>query len=221
MTLPIRSEEDLVPRIHVFNKSAKPFDLSTALCLGNHVKPGADGVRRMEVYTAGGGFVKHVPISRLLTEYVLAEASDLSPKYRKGRFRLGDDPTIFEGYTEGRHWNGWACPFFSEIEFAKIRLRLWRDGRIDENEEPKVEDLNGTCFYDPIIDPKHALWVSDGILIRVPREEFTFDGQTFAVFDCGDMGYTWMEVDDEDEEAADGPEEGDRRGPPVDVPDPA
>lgn len=201
MTLPILNESDLVRGKRIFKKTAPAFDISTALCLGDRVT--WKGVPCFQVYTEGGGPVSHVPITRLMQQCVFAEPSDLSPTYRKGRFRLGDDPTVFEGYTDGRRWNGWACPFFSETEFAKIRARLWADAIDPNDEEPKLEWLEGTCFYDPAIDPKHAIWFSNGVMIRVRREEFTFDGQTFHIFDCGDMGFCWEEVDEQDNDGSD------------------
>lgn len=30
----------------------------------------------------------------------------------KGKFQIEDGP-IYEGYTNGNHWNGWACPYFT------------------------------------------------------------------------------------------------------------
>lgn len=30
----------------------------------------------------------------------------------KSKFQIEDGP-IYEGYTKGNHWNGWACPYFT------------------------------------------------------------------------------------------------------------
>lgn len=31
---------------------------------------------------------------------------------RETKFQIEDGP-IYEGYTKGNHWNGWACPYFT------------------------------------------------------------------------------------------------------------
>lgn len=36
---------------------------------------------------------------------------------------LGDQ--LFEGYTDGRLWNGWACPYFTKTEAEKL-VQAWR-----------------------------------------------------------------------------------------------
>lgn len=33
---------------------------------------------------------------------------------RKSLFTIDGFEAIFEGYTDGRHWNGWACPYFTK-----------------------------------------------------------------------------------------------------------
>lgn len=31
----------------------------------------------------------------------------------KSKFQIEEGP-IYEGYTKGNHWNGWACPYFTK-----------------------------------------------------------------------------------------------------------
>ena len=33
---------------------------------------------------------------------------------KKSLFTIDGFDAIFEGYTDGRHWNGWACPYFTK-----------------------------------------------------------------------------------------------------------
>lgn len=33
---------------------------------------------------------------------------------RKSLFNIDGFDAIFEGYTSGQHWNGWACPYFTK-----------------------------------------------------------------------------------------------------------
>lgn len=29
-------------------------------------------------------------------------------------FEIDDNIAIYDGYTDGTHWNGWACPWFTK-----------------------------------------------------------------------------------------------------------
>lgn len=31
----------------------------------------------------------------------------------KTAFEIDDNIAIYDGYTDGTHWNGWACPWFT------------------------------------------------------------------------------------------------------------
>ena len=42
---------------------------------------------------------------------------------KKSLFTIDGIDAIFEGYTDGRHWNGWACPYFTE-EVANQIMRV-------------------------------------------------------------------------------------------------
>lgn len=33
---------------------------------------------------------------------------------KKSLFTIDGFEAIFEGYTQGQHWNGWACPYFTK-----------------------------------------------------------------------------------------------------------
>lgn len=44
----------------------------------------------------------------------------------KAKFYIGDGP-IYDGYTNGNHWNGWACPWFTR-EVADQISREVNDG---------------------------------------------------------------------------------------------
>ena len=47
---------------------------------------------------------------------------------------LGDD--TFSGYTDGRTWNGWACPYFP-FEQAQRLVAAWRDSGWKAGYDPK------------------------------------------------------------------------------------
>ena len=35
-------------------------------------------------------------------------------------FEIGDNIAIYDGYTDGTHWNGWACPWFTKETALEI-----------------------------------------------------------------------------------------------------
>lgn len=37
-------------------------------------------------------------------------------------FEIDDNIAIYDGYTDGTHWNGWACPWFTK-ETAKEYIK--------------------------------------------------------------------------------------------------
>lgn len=39
---------------------------------------------------------------------------------KKSLFTIDGFDAIFEGYTQGQHWNGWACPYFTKEVAGKI-----------------------------------------------------------------------------------------------------
>ena len=39
---------------------------------------------------------------------------------KKSLFTIDGFDAIFEGYTDGKHWNGWACPYFTKEVADKI-----------------------------------------------------------------------------------------------------
>lgn len=85
----------------------------------------------------------------------------------KSLFTIDGFYAIFEGYTDGRHWNGWACPYFTKeiaenimhINNAYYTFGEWQmryDEEQDafireyEDEEPEVfkgYDIDGLHLY--------------------------------------------------------------------------
>ena len=47
---------------------------------------------------------------------------------RKTKFQICDDERNYEGYTDGRLWNGWECPWFTKEVAEQIMRDLNRDG---------------------------------------------------------------------------------------------
>ena len=44
----------------------------------------------------------------------------------KSKFQIEDGP-IYDGYTNGNHWNGWACPWFTKEVADQIATEVNAD----------------------------------------------------------------------------------------------
>lgn len=54
---------------------------------------------------------------------------------RKTKFSICDDQRIYEGYTDGRRWNGWECPWFTREVAEQIMKDLNSDDVKTEYDE--------------------------------------------------------------------------------------
>lgn len=126
----------------------------------------------------------------------------------KTSFEISDCPVIFDGYTDGAHWNGWACPWFDK-ETAMYVMHEWREFSLaayDETHDKFVfyaddgtdpEEFKG---QDVIIDNKpihlypigNGCWVWDDIAEHqaesskivwdyLRREYFHLSGKTLGI----------------------------------------
>lgn len=116
---------------------------------------------------------------------------------RKTLFTIDGIEAVFEGYTDGSHWNGWACPWFTKEVADDIMRMTNKDNENvmryyqeidtysyyiddDNNSEFKGKDINGLHLY-PI---GNAYWVWDDLaeyqseqtkkLMKYLREEYFY-----------------------------------------------
>ena len=57
----------------------------------------------------------------------------------KSKFQIEDGP-IYEGYTNGNHWNGWACPYFTRQIAEQIAREVNADAPYCTMHYDKVND---------------------------------------------------------------------------------
>ena len=67
------------------------------------------------VSAAGGGFVFHVPESKL----ALFPKDYIEP-LKAMEFEIEDTPMTAKGWSDGRSWNGWSCPLVEEKEMLRV-----------------------------------------------------------------------------------------------------
>ena len=129
-----------------------------------------------------------------MTMTSLIEKGESLMNVRKAKFYidgLGDG--IYPGFTEGDHWNGFACPFFEKETGMKI-IDAW----IAAGKEitPEVEytasfDLETDSFY---FDDD----CGDGS-IQFEGLDIVYEGKTVHVYPIGASFWVWDEFSEEEE----------------------
>ena len=82
---------------------------------------------------------------------------------------LTDDPDAvqhFEGYTTGRTWNGWQCPWFTK----KVRDQIFAYYFDPANRNPDKDDLEWLADYKEMKPHENGLYDFGGCLCW---EEYT------------------------------------------------
>jgi len=104
---------------------------------------------------------------------------------RAGRFELDDSP-VWEGFTYGETWNGWAVPFFTK-EVAD-QIMEWSNSFTN----PDLIATEGIIFDQEI----NGYWyMPDKINYEDDAEPFLVGENGLVAFGSG--CWTWMEVEDE------------------------
>lgn len=124
-----------------------------------------------------GGFEMRVPQDVFNKDYVQVNIEDLY-RFRKGRFSAEGGET-FDGFTDGRVWNGWACPLAIEAVAEKL-LQSCCDGEtLTYSRDGKVLCVTDSCYPDESY--------------RLESREINIDGQQYEVYDLGDLGWCFTE----------------------------
>lgn len=126
-----------------------------------------------------GGFEMRIPTAVFNKEYVQVDIEDLY-HFRKGRFSVegGED---FDGFTDGRVWNGWACPLVT-LEVGSKMLETCCDGdTLIFSRDGDVLIVTDSCYPD---EP-----------YRLEASGIEVDGEKHAVYDLGQLGWCFTEAD--------------------------
>lgn len=100
----------------------------------------------------------------------------------KARFAIDSIPSeIFEGYTSGETWNGWACPFFEKSEAERI-LKASEGNRYRWTYSP---DVDAFTVYSEDADEEVASEVFEGVTANLD------DGREIKVYGIGARSWIW------------------------------
>jgi hypothetical protein len=107
----------------------------------------------------------------------------ITREFQRARFTIDSLPNrIFEGFTDGDTWNGWACPYFTH-DIAITILQAARDNGYE-------------WAYEAEIDTFLAKHRDDGNDFEPERFEgirVTVDEKDLVVYGIGTYTWTWMQ----------------------------
>lgn len=126
-----------------------------------------------------GGFEMRIPQDVFNKEYVQVDIDDLYC-FRKGRFSAEGGET-FDGFTDGRVWNGWACPLATEAVAEKLLQSCCDGDTLTYTRDGKVLCVTDSCYPD---EP-----------YRLAAREIEVEGQKYEVYDLGELGWCFTEED--------------------------
>lgn len=108
---------------------------------------------------------------------------------RKSFFAIDSEgEPLFQGYTDGRTWNGWAHPYFTKevgILIVKHFLELGYSAWYDEKEDAFNFVLDGSVNNTEDID-------------SFSGKDFIMNGETIRLYPIGSGCWVWSEFDEND-----------------------
>lgn len=137
---------------------------------------------------------------------------------RKTKFNIGDSENIYEGYTDGRLWNGWATPYFTKEVADKMvkdyEEAMYYEERLDayivvDNNHDNLIDSGAKDLVDRIIkyiepdmtkdyEVKNIVSILLGLDFEVFRgEDIEIDGEILHLYDIGNSCWIWDEYHEE------------------------
>lgn len=100
---------------------------------------------------------------------------------KKSLFTIDSVEAIFEGYTDGRHWNGWACPYFTK----KVADEIMRVNN---------ESYCGVAYQMRYDEKQDAFIQEDGYDEPYVIEGIDIDG--LHLYPIGTMCWIWDDLAD-------------------------
>ena len=116
------------------------------------------------------------------------EASEILP-WRAGKFTVGDEPEpSYEGFENGRAWNGWSMPCFVRDVAERILGDAAPVSGDDHGWSWRYEAATDSIrYWQPNCDGSPNV---DGAYYEAKGFDITVDGVTHHVYQIGD-GWTW------------------------------
>ena len=128
----------------------------------------------------GGGLQLIVPAAEL-RRFALASELEKTPVFHRALFEIEGADAQFEGWTEGRVWNGWAMPYFEFTEAGKVIGSM----AVDTCRYDAASD----AFVTVTSDDEEETWSAE--IIALP------DGGTVKAYPVGAGSWIWEECNED------------------------
>ena len=123
----------------------------------------------------GGGFQLTIPAADLARFRLIPEGEKEAVVFQPGRFALADCDEAFDGWTNGRLWNGWEMPRFEFAVCGEI-LKVLGDERAGYGGR---RDAFATLNQDGV----EEVWAAESITLA--------DGSRMKVYPLGAGAWMW------------------------------
>lgn len=88
---------------------------------------------------------------------------------RKTRFVIDTNEKSYEGYTDGRLWNGWECPWFTKEVTEEMMIDLNKEGVWTEyNQETDSYIIKSENCDEPDVFEGYDVVTEDGPMHLYP-----------------------------------------------------
>jgi len=143
------------------------------------VVDGYDKRGRLLMHPMGGGLQACLDAVSASVFRAVDEGERAGALFRRGRFVLADGKETFDGWTDGRCWNGWGMPRFEKNEAERL-VRALKDERARY-------DAGRDAFVTLAQDGEEEIWAGEQIIIS--------DGSAMKVYPVGAGSWIWDEVE--------------------------
>lgn len=143
---------------------------------GALIVDGFDGDQGLLSHPMGGGLQLIIPPSEI-ARFMIPDELEKTPVFRRAHFSIEGAEVQFEGWSDGRLWNGWAKPRFEYVQAERVVAAFDpNNGRYDATDD---------SFVTATADCEQESW--PGETIALP------DGGTAKVYPVGAGSWIWDE----------------------------
>lgn len=99
-------------------------------------------------------------------------------------FEISDNIAIYDGYTNGTHWNGWACPWFTKetaLEIADAYNAL-------------IPDDKARAIYNETEDTFIFYGYDEAEPEEFKGKDFIINGKTLHLYPIGNGSWVWDDI---------------------------
>lgn len=108
-------------------------------------------------------------------------------------FEINDNIAIYDGYTDGTHWNGWACPWFTKetaLEIADAHNALMNEFNA------LLPNNKAYAIYNKTEDTFIFYGYDEAETEEFKGEDFTINGKTLHLYPIGNNCWIWDDIAD-------------------------